>query len=151
MADVNDDNASEIPLPASAEVNNDNASEIPLPVSIVDNAKMIASQAHIVVDEDASTIFNDKRTGSNMTKKLLQARPELAKVRDIYERTPLHFAVEINKPGIIRVLLKEDASLAYLTDKDGWSPLHVLSVTSTSKNPTLDMIKDIIELCPDSG
>ncbi|KAJ4965831.1 hypothetical protein NE237_017680 [Protea cynaroides] len=89
--------------------------------------------------------------GSYMTEKLLKVKPELGRVADIYGRTPLHYAVDMCNALIVDLLLKHDASLAYIQDRDGWSPLHVAahlwSWSQSYDNET--MIENIIQYCPD--
>ncbi|KAJ4970544.1 hypothetical protein NE237_003643 [Protea cynaroides] len=78
----------------------------------------------------ASTMVNNEFIGSYITEKLLQVKPELARVKDINGKTPLHYAVEMKNASIVRLLLQLDASLVYVQDNFGLSVLHVAASRS---------------------
>ncbi|KAJ4972203.1 hypothetical protein NE237_005302 [Protea cynaroides] len=98
----------------------------------------------------ASTMVNNEFVGPYMTEKLLQVKPELARVKDFRGMTPLHHAICIKNDSIVRLLLQHDASLAYVQDNLGWSPLHVAARQSDLKFLKMTNIdENILEYCSD--
>ncbi|KAJ4964583.1 hypothetical protein NE237_016432 [Protea cynaroides] len=90
--------------------------------------------------------------GSYMTEKLLKVKPKLGRVVDIYGRTPFHYAVDTCNVLMVDLLLQHDASLAYIQDKNGWSPLHVaahLWSSQYSEDDRKKVVEKIIQYCPD--
>ncbi|WZY72932.1 hypothetical protein YC2023_005172 [Brassica napus] len=76
---------------------------------------------HAAVDSD---IVN-----TGFLTKLMETRPEMIKEVDSLGWTPLHYSVWLGKVEITRLLLQQDSSAAYISDKEGQCPLHLAAST----------------------
>ncbi|KAF8391793.1 hypothetical protein HHK36_022027 [Tetracentron sinense] len=81
--------------------------------------------------EDVAKVLLEKATElwcvvneADITKLLVEKKPELIEEQDIYGRTALHYAASYGWPGVAILLLEADSSVAYIQDKDGRSALH---------------------------
>ena len=59
----------------------------------------------------------------------METRPEMIKEVDSLGWTPLHYSVWLGKVEITRLLLQQDSSAAYISDKEGQCPLHLAAST----------------------
>ncbi|KAJ4899519.1 Ankyrin repeat family protein [Raphanus sativus] len=90
---------------------------------------------HAAVDSDiVSTVFLTK---------LMEARPEMIKEVDSNGWTPLHYSVWLGKVEITRLLLQQDSSAAYISDKEGQCPLHLAASTGQ-----IDAYRELVGFCP---
>ncbi|KAF0890366.1 hypothetical protein E2562_002765 [Oryza meyeriana var. granulata] len=80
-----------------------------------------------------------------ITKKIVQARPKLARERNSSGTAPIHFGVLENKIGVLRVLLEHDFSLGYLLSTGG-APLLV----SAAFRGHVDVARELLKHCPDA-
>ncbi|KAF5184878.1 Ankyrin repeat-containing protein [Thalictrum thalictroides] len=62
---------------------------------------------------------------SDITKLLLNKKPELVKETDDNGRTPLHFASGLGYLNLVQMLLIHDTSVTCLLDKTGSAPIHI--------------------------
>uniref|UniRef100_A0A0E0LZZ2 PGG domain-containing protein n=1 Tax=Oryza punctata TaxID=4537 RepID=A0A0E0LZZ2_ORYPU len=99
------------------------------------------------------------------TKQILEWKKGLAKQADKYGRTPLHFAVSMNRvlPSsgkvkcvllqetlyIVKLLLQTDESCAYRPDDKGSYPIHVAA--ALGRIVGFFTVKLMIKLCPDTA
>ncbi|KAJ3693289.1 hypothetical protein LUZ60_008769 [Juncus effusus] len=81
-----------------------------------------------------------------LLQKVLDWKPELAKVIDNSGSTPLHHAASANRPDSVKALLEKDTSSAYISDFSGLFPVHI-----AAKLGFLQVIKELLEHCPDCG
>uniref|UniRef100_A0A1D1XE57 Ankyrin repeat-containing protein At3g12360 n=2 Tax=Anthurium amnicola TaxID=1678845 RepID=A0A1D1XE57_9ARAE len=77
---------------------------------------------------------------------LLERKPELSRIQDSYQSTPLHYAASDGDSRMVQLLLWYDASVAYISDADGISPIHVAAAMGH-----VGVIEELIRSCPDSG
>ena len=63
----------------------------------------------------------------DLAKCLLKLNPELARLPDVWDRTPLHYAAAYSRPALAAQLLQEKDNLPMLRLRDcnGFSPLAV--------------------------
>ncbi|RWR84858.1 protein ACCELERATED CELL DEATH 6 [Cinnamomum micranthum f. kanehirae] len=66
--------------------------------------------------------------------------------KDKYGNSPLHCAAALGALEMVRILLRSDTSIAYLTDRDNRSPFH-----AAASNNHVHIIKELLLSCPDSG
>ncbi|KAJ4745337.1 ankyrin repeat family protein [Rhynchospora pubera] len=83
---------------------------------------------------------------TDIIKKLLNGRPELAKSTADDGYTPLACAVSNNNLEIVKILLKHDPGLAYVKNRTGETPFHVAAL-----NGFVPIAEEIISTCPDSA
>ncbi|KAG2318232.1 hypothetical protein Bca52824_021354 [Brassica carinata] len=90
---------------------------------------------HAAVDSDiVSTVFLTK---------LMETRPEMIKEVDTNGWTPLHYSVWLGKLEITRILLHQDSSAAYISDKEGQCPLHLAASTGQT-----EAYRELVGSCP---
>ncbi|KAJ0244494.1 PGG domain-containing protein [Hirschfeldia incana] len=90
---------------------------------------------HAAVDSDiVTTVFLTK---------LMETRPEMMKEVDSMGWTPLHYSVWLGKVEITRLLLQQDSSAAYISDKEGQCPLHI-----AASNGQIDAYRELVGSCP---
>ncbi|XP_022722157.1 ankyrin repeat-containing protein At5g02620-like [Durio zibethinus] len=88
----------------------------------------------------AAVLAGDEKT----VRKLIEAKMQLTKQTDDNGRTPLHYAAHFGKRSIAKVLLEEDASAAYISDKErGMSALHMAAWQGEQ-----GIMEEIISNCP---
>ncbi|XP_022722160.1 ankyrin repeat-containing protein At5g02620-like [Durio zibethinus] len=88
----------------------------------------------------AAVLAGDEKT----VRKLIEAKMQLTKQTDDNGRTPLHYAAHFGKRSIAKVLLEEDASAAYISDKErGMSALHMAAWQGEK-----GIMEEIISNCP---
>ncbi|CAH8305884.1 unnamed protein product [Eruca vesicaria subsp. sativa] len=75
--------------------------------------------------------------------KLMEKRPEMMKEVDSMGWTPLHYSVWLGKVKITRLLLQQDSSAAYISDKEGQCPLHLAACTGQ-----IDSYRELVGSCP---
>ncbi|KAL0855759.1 hypothetical protein Bca101_060912 [Brassica carinata] len=90
---------------------------------------------HAAVDSDI--VNND------FLKKLMETRPEMIKEVDVIGWTPLHYSVWLGKIKITQLLLQQDSSAAYISDKEGQCPLHLAASTGQT-----DAYRELVGRCP---
>ncbi|KAJ4874177.1 Ankyrin repeat family protein [Raphanus sativus] len=90
---------------------------------------------HAAVDSDV--------VSTGFLTKLMETRPEMIKEVDIFGWTPLHYSVWLGKVEITRLLLKQDSSAAYISDKEGQCPLHLAASTGQ-----VDTYRELVGSCP---
>ncbi|XP_022722162.1 ankyrin repeat-containing protein At5g02620-like [Durio zibethinus] len=89
----------------------------------------------------AAVLAGDEKT----VRKLIEAKMQLTKQTDDNGRTPLHYAAHFGKRSIAKVLLENDASAAYISDKErGMSALHMAAWQGEQ-----GIMEEIISNCPD--
>ncbi|XBH97659.1 hypothetical protein VPH35_127304 [Triticum aestivum] len=84
---------------------------------------------------------------TELSQHLVVWNPNLIKKTDLYGNTPLHLLASswtTRQPATAKLLLDRDASAGYLWDAEGALPIHVAAA-----NGCLDMIKLLLEHCPD--
>ncbi|KAF8391789.1 hypothetical protein HHK36_022023 [Tetracentron sinense] len=82
---------------------------------------------------------------ADITKLLVEKKPELIEEQDIYGRTALHYAASYHSFEVARVLIESDSSEAYIQDKDGRTPLHFAAGKGDE-----DVTREIIGRYPDT-
>ncbi|KAG2247075.1 hypothetical protein Bca52824_086703 [Brassica carinata] len=90
---------------------------------------------HAAVDSD---IVN-----TGFLTKLMETRPEMIKEVDSLGWTPLHYSVWLGKVEITRLLLQQDSSAAYISDKEGQCPLHLAASTGQ-----IEAYRELVGSCP---
>ncbi|KAG5415584.1 hypothetical protein IGI04_003151 [Brassica rapa subsp. trilocularis] len=75
--------------------------------------------------------------------KLMETRPEMIKEVDSLGWTPLHYSVWLGKVEITRLLLQQDSSAAYISDKEGQCPLHLAASTGQ-----IEAYRELVGSCP---
>lgn len=73
----------------------------------------------------------------------MEKRPEMIKEVDSIGWTPLHYSVWLGKTEITRLLLQQDSSAAYISDKEGQCPLHLAASTGQ-----IDAYRELVRSCP---
>lgn len=73
----------------------------------------------------------------------MEKRPEMIKEVDIMGWTPLHYSVWLGKIEITRLILRQDNSAAYVSDKEGQCPLHLAASTGQT-----DAYRELVRSCP---
>ncbi|CAG7882034.1 hypothetical protein BRARA_C03061 [Brassica rapa] len=76
-------------------------------------------------------------------KKLMETRSEMTKEVDVIGWTPLHYSVWLEKIEITQLLLQQDSSAAYISDKEGQCPLHLAASTGQT-----DAYRELVGSCP---
>ncbi|KAJ0966129.1 hypothetical protein J5N97_027267 [Dioscorea zingiberensis] len=69
----------------------------------------------------------------------------MAKFADNSHSTPLHYVAADGDENMTRILLEHDPSIAYISDKDGYFPIHVAASMDHVR-----VIQQIMKQCPDS-
>ncbi|KAL0858089.1 hypothetical protein Bca101_063243 [Brassica carinata] len=90
---------------------------------------------HAAVDSDIIS--------TGLLTKLIETRPEMIKEVDSNGWTPLHYSVWLGKLEITRILLHQDSSAAYISDKEGQCPLHLAASTGQ-----VDTFTELVGSCP---
>ncbi|KAG2295162.1 hypothetical protein Bca52824_041831 [Brassica carinata] len=90
---------------------------------------------HAAVDSDIVT--------TDFLKKLMETRSEMIKEVDVIGWTPLHYSVWLEKIEITQLLLQQDSSAAYTSDKEGQCPLHLAASTGQ-----IDAYRELVGSCP---
>ena len=73
----------------------------------------------------------------------METRPEMIKEVDSMGWTPLHYSVWLGKVEMTRLLLQQDISAAYISDKEGQCPLHLAAATGQ-----IDAYRELVGSCP---
>ncbi|CAL9093442.1 unnamed protein product, partial [Musa textilis] len=81
----------------------------------------------------------------DITKMILDKKPNSVRHQDATESTPLHFAAANGDLRMVQLLLQSDAKAAYIRDQDGFSIVHVAANAGHPK-----IIEQVLEHCPDS-
>lgn len=76
---------------------------------------------------------------------LLKWKPKLGRVLDEFDSTPLHYVAADGDDKMVHIRLKHDVSMAYVSDKDGYFPIHVAAGMGHVK-----IIDELLKHCPDS-
>ncbi|KAH0890897.1 hypothetical protein HID58_053326, partial [Brassica napus] len=76
-------------------------------------------------------------------RKLMETRSEMIKEVDVIGWTPLHYSVWLEKIEITQLLLQQDSSAAYTSDKEGQCPLHLAASTGQ-----IDAYRELVGSCP---
>ncbi|XP_039130280.1 protein ACCELERATED CELL DEATH 6-like isoform X2 [Dioscorea cayenensis subsp. rotundata] len=84
-------------------------------------------------------------TSKEITKLLLDWKPELGRVADDSGSIPLHYVAAAGDSHMANILLEHDASTAYIPDKDGSYCIHIAAHMGH-----VGVICRLLELCPDS-
>ncbi|XP_057990392.1 protein ACCELERATED CELL DEATH 6 [Hevea brasiliensis] len=83
----------------------------------------------------------------DLTRKLLNKNSSLTREQDEEGWTPLHYASYFNLLPIVEMLLEDDnKSAAYISEKDGKTPLHLAILNGDSH---LKVVEKIMSDCPD--
>ncbi|XP_062197953.1 ankyrin repeat-containing protein At5g02620-like [Phragmites australis] len=82
---------------------------------------------------------------SDIAKRIMETRPELAREEDVNKNTPMHLAVLWHKIDVLRVLLEHDQSLGYVVSTDGISLL-----SYTAKRGHISIARALLNHCPDA-
>ncbi|KAG7624021.1 putative ankyrin repeat-containing domain, PGG domain, protein accelerated cell death 6 [Arabidopsis thaliana] len=90
---------------------------------------------HAAVDSDI--------VSTGFLRKLMEKRPEMIAEIDVIGWTPLHYSVWLGKTEITRLLLQQDSSAAYISDKEGQCPLHLAASTGQ-----IDAYRELVRSCP---
>ncbi|CAN6926848.1 unnamed protein product [Brassica oleracea] len=90
---------------------------------------------HAAVDSDI--------VSAGFLTKLMETRPEMIKEVDSMRWTPLHYSVWLGKVEMTRLLLQQDISAAYISDKEGQCPLHLAATTGQ-----IDAYRELVGSCP---
>uniref|UniRef100_A0A0D3AFL9 PGG domain-containing protein n=1 Tax=Brassica oleracea var. oleracea TaxID=109376 RepID=A0A0D3AFL9_BRAOL len=90
---------------------------------------------HAAVDSDI--------VSTGFLTKLMETRPEMIKEVDSMGWTPLHYSVWLGKVEMTRLLLQQDISAAYISDKEGQCPLHLAAATGQ-----IDAYRELVGSCP---
>ncbi|URE21702.1 ANK [Musa troglodytarum] len=81
----------------------------------------------------------------DITKMILDKKPNFVRQQDVTKSTPLHFAAANGDIRMVQLLLQSDAKAAYIRDQDGFSTIHVAANAGHLK-----IIEQVLEYCPDS-
>ena len=73
----------------------------------------------------------------------METRSEMTKEVDVIGWTPLHYSVWLEKIEITQLLLQQDSSAAYISDKEGQCPLHLAASTGQ-----IDAYRELVGSCP---
>ncbi|KAI5960980.1 NAS6 [Candida pseudojiufengensis] len=70
-----------------------------------------------------------KENNINLAKQLILENPKNLYIKDLDDRTPLHWAVSINNTELVKFIidLKPEVNIDEYVDLSGWSPLHISS------------------------
>ncbi|KAG5405392.1 hypothetical protein IGI04_011511 [Brassica rapa subsp. trilocularis] len=90
---------------------------------------------HAAVDSDIIS--------TDFLRKLMETRSEMTKEVDVIGWTPLHYSVWLEKIEITQLLLQQDSSAAYISDKEGQCPLHLAASTGQ-----IDAYRELVGSCP---
>ncbi|KAJ0965290.1 hypothetical protein J5N97_026428 [Dioscorea zingiberensis] len=82
---------------------------------------------------------------TEITTMLLTWKRKIAKFVDDSHSTPLHYVAADGDENMTRILLEHDPSTAYISDKDGYFPIHVAASMDHVR-----VIHRIMKQCPDS-
>lgn len=74
-----------------------------------------------------------------------EERKQVVRQEDNSGRTALHYAAGRDKDDIVEKLLRNDLSVAYIQDHDGYSPLHIAAASGCSR-----AISALLNHCPDA-
>jgi ankyrin repeat protein len=80
-----------------------------------------------------------------IAKKIIQARPQLAREEDVHNETPVHLAVLRGHVDVLRVLLEHDQTLGYLVCSDGTPLLNIAALRGY-----VSAAREILDHCPDT-
>ncbi|KAG7580674.1 Ankyrin repeat [Arabidopsis suecica] len=90
---------------------------------------------HAAVDSDI--------VSTGFLRKLMEKRPEMIKQVDVIGWTPLHYSVWLGKTKITQLLLQQDSSAAYISDKKGQCALHLAASTGQ-----IGAYRELVCSCP---
>ncbi|CAN6818047.1 unnamed protein product [Brassica oleracea] len=90
---------------------------------------------HAAVDSDIVT--------TDFLRKLMETRSEMIKEVDVIGWAPIHYSVWLEKIEITQLLLQQDSSAAYISDKEGQCPLHLAASTGQ-----IDAYRELVGSCP---
>ncbi|WZZ30029.1 hypothetical protein YC2023_013430 [Brassica napus] len=93
--------------------------------------------------ETISTTSEVVRILTSFLTKLMETRPEMIKEVDSMGWTPLHYSVWLGKVEMTRLLLQQDISAAYISDKEGQCPLHLAAATGQ-----IEAYRELVGSCP---
>lgn len=80
-------------------------------------------------------------------KALIEAHPDLVNARNKNEKTPLFFAISMNRPEIFEYLIEHGADI-HAADNSGLTPLHISAFTRPYKDSSA-LAKRLVELGAD--
>ncbi|CAM0906112.1 unnamed protein product [Alopecurus aequalis] len=83
-------------------------------------------------------------TSNEMTQELLQWNPALSKEVDDSGSTPLHYVASAGNVSALKLLLRYDASPAYVPDSNGLFPVHIAAKMGYGQ-----LIYELSKHCPD--
>ncbi|XP_038884534.1 serine/threonine-protein phosphatase 6 regulatory ankyrin repeat subunit C-like [Benincasa hispida] len=78
--------------------------------------------------------------------RILQQKPQLARVLDSKGSCPLHLAAAEGHVEIVRLLLQVDSHACLFRNADGWNPLQLAAV-----NGHVDVLKELVRARPDAA
>ncbi|PAN19403.1 hypothetical protein PAHAL_3G271200 [Panicum hallii] len=78
-----------------------------------------------------------------MCESLLHWEPTLAEKADGSGRTALHYAASAGKAKVVKLLLANDSSSAYISDDNGLFPVHVAAIAGNIK-----VVCELMKICP---
>ncbi|PUZ65881.1 hypothetical protein GQ55_3G261100 [Panicum hallii var. hallii] len=78
-----------------------------------------------------------------MCESLLLWEPTLAEKADGSGRTALHYAASAGKTKVVKLLLANDSSSAYISDDNGLFPVHVAAIAGNIK-----VVCELMKICP---
>ncbi|XP_010485839.1 PREDICTED: protein ACCELERATED CELL DEATH 6-like [Camelina sativa] len=87
--------------------------------------------------------LNSANVSTGVMRKLIETRPEMIREVDFIGWTPLHYSVWLGKTAITRLLLQQDSSAAYISDKEGQCPLHLAASTGQ-----IEAYRELVRSCP---
>ncbi|KAL6908136.1 hypothetical protein ACP4OV_002306 [Aristida adscensionis] len=103
----------------------------------------VKSPAYYAGPDGQTALHAAVLVSEEMSKSLCRWEPILAKKVDNFGNTALHHAASAGKVGEVKLLLREDSSLAYIPDVDGLFPVH-----TAAKMGKIAVIDLLMETCP---
>ncbi|TVU34511.1 hypothetical protein EJB05_16346, partial [Eragrostis curvula] len=103
----------------------------------------VKSTAYYAGPDGQTALHAAVLVSEEMSKKLWCWERTLAKKEDNFGNTALHQAASAGKIGVVKLLLQEDSSLAYIPDAEGLFPVH-----TAAKMGKIDVIDQLMETCP---
>lgn len=82
---------------------------------------------------------------SVFARRIIRARPQLAREEDVHKETPVHHAVRWGLVSVLEELLQQDQSLGYLVCSDGTPLLNI-----AARRGRVRAAQVILDRCPDT-